>query len=90
MDNLLPLYERVGFNYVSALKELLKIYTYKELADRIGYRSTGSITAVLSGRTPSHIHGETIWALYIDTFGRKPPLDVQKNANICIAEKTTV
>lgn len=70
------LYEQVGFNYIEALAELLTRYTYSEIAHNVGYKSVGSITAVLEGKTPSHRHGEAIWALYVDTFGRKPPLDL--------------
>jgi len=77
-----PLNERVGFDYVGALKELLEKFTYEELADLLGYKSGGSLTAIVKGKTiPSHIHGEALWALYHDTFNRKPPMSpIQKNA----------
>ncbi len=78
----LPLHERVGYDYAQALRELLQKFTYEELADRLGYKSGGSLTGILKRNiTPSHIHGEAIWSLYRDTFNRKPPMsDLQKNA----------
>ena len=73
---------QLGFDYVAAVSELLNKFTYKEIAERIGYRSTGSVTAVLEGRIPSHSHGEALWLLYKVTFGRRPPLSgVQLIAN---------
>ena len=38
------------------------------------------ISKIMAGATPSHRHGEAIWALYVDTFGRKPPLRVSSGA----------
>ena len=70
----LPLPELVGFNYSAAALELLKVYTYDELSEKLGYKSKGSISQLLDGVTPSHIQGEALWALYNDTFHRKPPL----------------
>lgn len=76
-----PLHERVGFDYASAVRNLLKKLTYAELYGRLGYNSTGSITALLKGHTPSHKHGEAIWALHLELFGEKPPMsDSQRNA----------
>lgn len=73
-DLSLPLYEQVGFDYVTATVELLKKMSRMEMSERVGYASAGSIHSLLKGRTPSHIHGEAIWALYIEVFGCKPPL----------------
>lgn len=70
----LPLHEQVGFDYVAAVRELLERVTYQELAFSIGYESVGSISGLLKGRKPSHIQGEALWAFYLATFGRKPPL----------------
>ena len=90
-EPLIPLHDLVGFNYALALREILNVLTYEELAYRIGYSSTGGITAVLKGRVPSHKHGEAIWALYLELFHRKPPLvlveqepvpEVRKNASV--------
>lgn len=76
------LYEKVGFDYAKALRELLERLTYEEVARSVGYRSTGSVTAICyAGRIPSHRHGEAIWALYCDTFKRKPPLILQEKKN---------
>lgn len=69
-----PIHEQVGFDYIAALRDLLTILTFKEIAGHVGYRSVGSVTAVLEGKIPSHIHGEAIWALYMEKFKRKPPL----------------
>lgn len=84
-DASIPLHDLVGFDYVAALRDILKRMTYEELAFRIGYSSTGGITAVLKGRVPSHRHGEAIWALYLELYGRKPPLlpakDLQNGAS---------
>lgn len=78
----LPLAERVGFDYAAAVRNILKKLTYVELAGRVGYNSTGSVTAVLKGKIkPSHPHGEAIWALHLELYGEKPPMsDSQKNA----------
>lgn len=73
-DTRIPLNDLVGFDYISALREILKRLTYEEAAYRLGYSSTGGVTAVLKGRVPSHKHGEAIWALYLELFNRKPPL----------------
>lgn len=70
----LPLLEKVGFDYAAALREMLQRLTYEELAFKIGYGSAGSLGGVLKGMTPSHRHGEAIWALYVEMFGRKPPM----------------
>ncbi len=70
----MPLYERVGFDYVATVRALLQKLTYMELAGRIGYESVGSVGAVLKGHTPSHRHGEALWALHIEMYGCKPPL----------------
>ena len=81
MTEELPLYDRVGFNYAQALRDLLKKLTYADIAQRVGYNSTGSLTEILGrGRSPSHRHGEAIWALYLEVFGKKPPLTIQENA----------
>ena len=73
-DAELPLYEQVGFDYVATIRELLQKLTYGEIVHRVGYSSVGSISAVLKGNTPSHKHGEALWALYVQMYGKKPPL----------------
>ena len=72
----------LGFDYVQAMKDLLERFTYREIAERLGYNSVGSITAVLDGKVPSHLHGQALWLTYWTTFGRRPPLTpVQQIAN---------
>lgn len=74
------LHARVGFDYAQAMKDLLKRLTHMEIAFRIGYQSTGSVTAVVKGVIPSHKHGEALWALYMEVFGTKPPMsEIQSN-----------
>lgn len=73
-----PLHEQVGFDYAQAVREIHRLLTYDEIAERIGYDSKGSISRILDGAVPKHVQGEAIWALYIELFGRKPPLNVQK------------
>lgn len=73
--------ELVGFNYAQALLELSHKMTYEQLAEAIGYESKTSIHKILNGTMPSHIHGEAIWALYCDTFGKKPPLKRHPEVN---------
>lgn len=72
----------LGFDYAQAMAELLTKFTHREIIERLGYSSVGSVTAVLKGKVPSHLHGEAMWVLYRDTFSRRPPLStVQKIAN---------
>ena len=75
-----PLHAQVGYDYAGALTELLKIYTYSEIAERIGYRSVGAVSAIKNGNVPSHVHGEALWALYKDTFKKKPPWPYAKKS----------
>jgi hypothetical protein len=70
----LPLYAQTGFDYIAAIRELNQLFSYDQIAERIGYASKGSITKVMAGAMPGHVQGESLWALYVDTFGRKPPL----------------
>lgn len=77
-----PIHEQLGFDYVKAVADLLERLTYREIADRLGYNSVGSVTAILDGKVPSHLHGQALWMLYSATFGRRPPLTpVQQIAN---------
>ena len=74
-DSSIPLYSRVGFDYVGALKDLLARMTYEEVAYRLGYKSTGAVASIVKrGHVPSHQHGEALWVLYVEMFGRKPPM----------------
>lgn len=78
----LPLEERVGFNYAQAMRDLLERMTNEELALSLGYKSVGTINDITRrDRKPNHPHGEALWALYVATFNRKPPMsEIQKNA----------
>ena len=76
------IHHQLGFDYARAMKDLLERFTYREIAERLGYNSVGSITAVLDGKVPSHLHGQALWVMYWTTFGRRPPLTpVQQIAN---------
>ena len=82
MTEQIPVHRQLGFDYVQAMVDLLTKFTYREIAERLGYNSVGSITAVLDGKVPSHLHGEALWLLYRATFDRRPPLSsVQQIAN---------
>lgn len=69
-----PLFEQVGFDYSKAVRELTHKMSYRILIEKLGYESKGTIYHLIKGGIPDHIHGEAIWALYLETFGRKPPL----------------
>ncbi len=71
-----------GFDYAATVTELLQKFTYREIADRLGYSSVGSITSILDGKVPSHHHGEALWVLYQRIYGKRPPLTIaQRIAN---------
>lgn len=70
---------QVGYDYAAAVIELLRVMTYEELARYLGYNSKGAISKVLDGAIPSHVQGEALWALYRDTFNKKPPMNVRQS-----------
>lgn len=73
------IYEELGFDYSRAALELLRHgITYEVLAERMGYRSKASVSAILNGVIPSHRHGEALATVYLEAFGIRPP-NVQKN-----------
>ena len=77
-----PIHEQGGFDYTQAMRDLLERFTYSEVAVKLGYRSVGSVTSILKGMAPSHLHGQALWMLYRSTFNRRPPLTTaQKIAN---------
>ncbi len=80
MSETLP--EHVGYNYVAALLALLKRMTYRQVCDALGYRSKGALSKILDGAVPKHIHGEALWALYVETFKEKPPMSVRQGIGI--------
>lgn len=82
MKDFTPYSELVGFNYSATTLELLKRFTYDELKDLLGYQSKGSISQLIECVIPAHDKGEALWALYMDTFGRKPPLNVRHSGQL--------
>lgn len=70
----------VGFNYSLAILHILKVRTYQEVADFLGYESVGSIGNIINGRVPNHPQGEAIFVLYRQLFGRKPPMTNEQAA----------
>lgn len=69
----------VGFDYCGAALDLLRVMTYERLAEALGYQSKGSVSQILDGAVPSHVQGEALWALYLQTFNRKPPMSVRQS-----------
>lgn len=63
----------VGFDYSQAILELSQKMTYSAIAKALGYNSKSSVNKIAGGVTPSHVRGEALWVLYVETFGRKPP-----------------
>ena len=82
MKHLQPLCEIVGFNYSAATLELLRVMTYDDLKDKLGYQSKGSISQLIDGVIPAHDKGEALWAVYVDTFRRKPPISVRQSGQL--------
>lgn len=70
--------ELVGFDYPQAIRKLNQVYTYDQITKRIGYENKASLTGIMNGAIPSHIHGEALWALYLETFDEKPQFIVRK------------
>jgi len=80
------LYDLVGFDYAAALRAILQSMTYDEVAQRIGYKSTGGVSEILKGRIPSHRHGEAIYALYRELFKVNPPMSRTQATGVATAE----
>ena len=74
--------ETAGFDHVQALREILQYMTYEQVAQVCGYDSKRSLRYVLDGSTPSHPHGEMIYQVYVELFGVKPPLKMQRAAQL--------
>lgn len=65
----------VGFDYAHALLDLRHVMTYEQIAERLGYQSKGSISEIINRKVlPDHPRGEALYALYLERFGRKPPM----------------
>lgn len=65
--------DEYGFDYGLALAELLRHFSYEQIAGFLGYRSKASISKLMSGAIPDHPRGERLYILYFEFFGRKPP-----------------
>jgi hypothetical protein len=63
---------QAGFDYIQAILELRNVKSYSEIAYFCGYDSKRSISQIINGTEPSHAHGEALYILYVETFGRKP------------------
>lgn len=72
------LVDQVGFDYAQTVRKLNQIFTYEQIAKSVGYKNVNSVARIMNGAIPSHIHGEALWALYIDTFGAKPLFHIPK------------
>lgn len=82
MPNGYLLHEVVGFDYAQAALELTHQMSYDKLIEALGYESKSSIYHLTRGGVPDHVHGEALWALYVSTFGRKPPLKVHQKVQL--------
>lgn len=72
----------VGFNYSLAILQILKVRTYEDVAQYLGYESVGSISGLIDGSMPSHPVGEAIFVLYREIFGKKPPMSGTQAAGV--------
>lgn len=70
----------VGFDYAMAMLEIRKMMTYEEIAACLGYESAMSVVNIIKGRLPNHPQGEALYVLYLELFGRKPPM-TEEQAN---------
>lgn len=69
-----PPFVPVGFDYAQTILELRSRISYERIAEYCGYENKGSIAAVVEGAIPLHPAGEALYALYLEIFGRKPPM----------------
>ena len=76
MRELPPLPDKVGFNYRATMIELRSVYRDWQIAQYLGYREEKSIRNIAGGQkeSPHHKTGECLYILYVETFGKKPPL----------------
>lgn len=74
LRELLP--HETGFDYAQAIREINRRLSYDEIAGFCGYDSRSSVGRILTGQVPSHPQGEAIYILYVELFGKKPPLRV--------------
>lgn len=67
----------VGFDYAQALIDIRGHMTYDQIADVCGFVDKAAVARVVNGKIPRHPQGEAIWAVYLEIFGRKPPMPEQ-------------
>ena len=71
----------VGFDYSQAVLELRAVVSYERIAEYCGYESKSAIGEIAkSGRIPTHPAGEALYALYVEIFAKKPPMNVLQAA----------
>lgn len=73
------LQNEVGYDYSRAVLEINHAggWSYEDIAEFCGYEGRSAIARVASKAiTPSHPRGEALYILYVELFGKKPPLNV--------------
>jgi hypothetical protein len=68
----------IGYDYSRTVLEINHHgWSYEKIAEFCGYENKSAIARVASRETiPSHPRGEALYILYVELFGRKPPLNV--------------
>ncbi len=68
--------EKVGFDYRATVNELLSVYRAWQIGFYLGYEGDRSVWNIARGQkeSPHHKTGERLYILYVETFGKKPPL----------------
>lgn len=65
----------VGFDYALALLRIREHMTYEQIAEVCGFSDKQSIGRVVNeGLIPNHPQGEAIFAVYVELFQQKPPM----------------
>ncbi len=72
----------VGFDYAKAVLEIRKRMTYEEIAACLGYEYASSVGNIVNGRIPNHPQGEALFVLYLELFGRKPPMTAEQASGV--------
>jgi ribosome-binding protein aMBF1 (putative translation factor) len=73
------LHNEVGYDYSRTVLEINHRagWSYERIADFCGYENRSAIARVATREmVPSHPRGEALYILYVELFGRKPPLNV--------------
>lgn len=65
-----------GFDYDNATREIYgRVRSFQRIADLLGFSSANAVINIMrNGAIPSHPEGERIWIMYVDLFGKKPPM----------------